>query len=145
MAVGWYILYQGMVKFYDPSWSAEGYLLNSQWIFSGIFNWMAESEGILKAVDFINIYGQMAIGLGLILGLFTRFATLGGIILLSLIYLAHPPLAQFATADPEVVVNGLLVQIISLLVLYVFPTGKIIGLDRLLEKKPAEKRKAAIA
>jgi hypothetical protein len=30
MAIGWFILYQGLVKYFDPSWSAAGYLLSSK-------------------------------------------------------------------------------------------------------------------
>jgi len=39
----------------------------------------------------LNIAGLVLIGLGLILGSFTRLATIGGIILLAFYYLSHPP------------------------------------------------------
>jgi thiosulfate dehydrogenase (quinone) large subunit len=140
MAIGWYILYQGMVKYFDPGWSAEGYLLSSQWIFSGIFTAMAESAFWLGIVNFLNIYGQIAIGLGLILGLFTRVATISAIIMISLFYIAHPPLARFDTPGVEVVVNHLFIIVMALCVLLVFPTSKIVGLDRLVLNRITTKK-----
>jgi thiosulfate dehydrogenase (quinone) large subunit len=152
MAIGWFILYQGLVKYFDPSWSAAGYLLSSKWILSGMFTAMAESSFWLGIVNFLNIYGQMAIGLGLILGLFTKVATISAIIMISLFYLAHPPLAQFESPGVEIIVNPLLIIVFSLCVLLLFPTSKIVGLDRLVfQKKPEkaatvkeEKREAAV-
>lgn len=135
MAIGWYILYQGLVKYFDPSWTAAGYLMSSEWIFSGMFQSMAESTVILAIVDFLNIYGQLAIGLGLILGLFSKVAKIAAIIMISMFYLAHPPLAQYQTTGVELIVNPLLIIVLALLVLLVFPTSKIIGIDRLIFKK----------
>lgn len=145
MAIGWYILYQGLVKYFDPFWSAEPFLLNSTWIFSGIFVAIAESPFWLKVVDFLNIYGQLAIGLGLILGLFTKVATIAALIMISLFYLAYPPLASYAPQGVEVIVNPLLIIIFSLFVLLVFPTGKIIGIDRLIAKKTSNKRSKVLS
>lgn len=135
MAIGWYILYQGLVKYFDPSWSAEAFLLSSQWVFSGMFTAIAESSFWLGLVNFLNIYGQIAIGLGLILGLFAKVATVAAIFMISLFYLAHPPLAQFQTPGVEVVVNHLLIIILALAVLLLFPTSQIVGLDRLVFRK----------
>jgi thiosulfate dehydrogenase (quinone) large subunit len=138
MAIGWYILYQGLVKYFDPSWSAEGYLMASKWIFSGMFKSMAESSFWLGLVNFLNVYGQIAIGLGLILGLFTKVATISAIFMISLFYLAHPPLAQFDAPGVEIIVNHLMIIVFALCVLLLFPTNKIVGLDRLVfqEKRP---------
>lgn len=153
MAIGWYILYQGMVKYFDPSWSAEGYLLSSKWILSGFFTAIAESPFWLGIVNFLNVYGQIAIGLGLILGLFTKVATISAIIMISMFYLAHPPLARFESPGVEVVINHLFIIVMALLVLLVFPTSKIVGLDRLLltnkvttkKREETEKEKAELA
>ncbi len=136
--IGWHFLYEGMVKIIDPSWSSFEYLMDSKGLFSSIFEAMASNQIVIKAVDFLNIWGLILIGAGLILGIFTRFATISGIILLMLYYLSHPPFLGLEYVMPQegnyFIVNKTLVEIISLAVLYVFPTGHIIGLDRIILK-----------
>src|SRR5512133_2771194 len=76
--IGWHFLYEGIVKLLNPSWSAGTYLLESTWIFSGIFRAMALNLKILQIVDFINVWGLILIGLFLFIGLFTRIAAWSG-------------------------------------------------------------------
>jgi len=64
------------------------YLLNSRWIFSGFFNWIAETPAILKMVDLLNVWGLVFIGLALLFGVFTRVAAILGMTLLAFYYLA---------------------------------------------------------
>jgi thiosulfate dehydrogenase [quinone] large subunit len=136
MLIGWHILYEGITKLFNPNWSSAPYLIDSKWIFGSFFQSLAADPGILKVVDFLNVYGLVAIGLGLILGFFTRTAIVAGIALLSLYFLSHPPLIGLKYAIPNegstLIVNKSLIEIFALVVLAVFPTGKIIGLDRLL-------------
>ena len=134
MSVGWYILYQGLIKYYTPSWSAKGYLAGSEGIFSGIFKALADSS-VLGFIDFLNIYGQLAIGAGLILGLFSRVAGFAAILMLSLYYLAHPPFPGLGYSGNYVIINELFIMIVALLVLIVFPTSRQIGLDRFIFDK----------
>lgn len=143
MLIGWHFLYEGVVKLWNPNWSAGGYLLDSKGAFSGMFYAMAGDPGILKVVDFLNIWGLILIGLALILGLFTRLATVGGIILLAFYYLSHPALIGVDYALPTegsyLIVNKNLIELFALAVLFVFPTGRIVGIDRLIalwRKKP---------
>ena len=76
----------------DPTWTAAAYLLLSRGIFSDFFHWLASSPSLIRTVDRLNIWGL--IGLALILGCFSRFASASGIVLLALYYLAYPPLIQ---------------------------------------------------
>ena len=89
--IGWHFLYEGLIKLGDPTWTAAGYLEQSRYILPGLFHWMAESPGVLSFIDFVNIWGQIFIGLGLMLGLFTRIAAIGGAVLLGMFFLANPP------------------------------------------------------
>lgn len=138
MLIGWHFLYEGLLKVYNAQWSAKGFLLNSDWIFQEIFKSMAANAAVLNVVDFLNQWGLVFIGLGLILGIFTRLATIGGILLLAMYYLANPPMpgieSSAITEGNYMIVNKNLIEMCALLVLLVFPTGKIIGLDRLLAK-----------
>jgi thiosulfate dehydrogenase [quinone] large subunit len=82
--VGWHFLYEGMVKVLNPNWTSAAYLIDSQGIFRSMFNNMAANAGLMKYVDFLNEWGLVLIGLGLILGCFARLSCIGGILLLLL-------------------------------------------------------------
>jgi thiosulfate dehydrogenase [quinone] large subunit len=135
---GWHFLYEGLSKLVNPDWSSVGYLLDSQGAFSELFISLASSPSLLRVIDFLNIWGLIFIGLGLILGILTRYAIAGGIILLVFYYLSHPPLVGFKFSAPSegsyLWVNKNLIEIAALWVLYMFPSSKIIGLDRFIWK-----------
>ena len=137
--IGWHFLYEGVAKLSNPNWSSVGFLLDSKWIFSGLFQNMASNPSVLNTVDFLNMWGLVAIGLGLILGFLTRPAIIGGIILLTFYYISHPPFVSITYAMPSegsyLWVNKNLIELFALAVLYVFPTSCIIGIDRFLCKK----------
>ncbi len=136
MLVGWHFFYEGLSKLVSPYWTSAGFLSESKWLFSKLFLWVAANPTPLVMVDFINKWGLLLIGLGLLLGCLTRAATYGGIALLFLYYIAAPPFAGYAYAMPAegsyLIVNKVLIELAALLVLLAFPTGKIIGLDRLI-------------
>ncbi len=136
--IGWHFLYEGIIKLTNPNWSSVGYLLDSQGWFKEVFYWMANNPTLLNTIDFLNIWGLIAIGLGLILGLFTPVAISGGVILLAMYYLSHPPFIGLRYALPVegsyLLVNKTLIEMVALVVLLFFPTGKYIGLDRLIVK-----------
>ncbi len=139
VAIGWHLLYEGIVKVMNPNWSSVGYLMDSKGWFAGIFLDIASNPGLLQAADFLNMWGLILIGLGLILGLFTRVSIIGGIALLALYYLSHPPLINANYAIPSegnyMFVNKNLIEMLTLAVLLVFPTGHIIGIDRFIFRK----------
>ncbi|MFO7657682.1 MAG: DoxX family membrane protein [Bacteroidales bacterium] len=136
--IGWHFLYEGAVKLFDTNWSSEWYLLDSQGFMAGFFHALASNPKILLIVDFLNIWGLILIGAGLLLGLFTRLSAISAMVLLSLYYLSHPPLTGISFALPNegnyLIVDKNLIEIFSLAVLIVFPTGNIAGLDRLISK-----------
>jgi len=155
IAIGWHFLYEGLVKLFDPNWSSASYLAESKWIFSGLFDWILMNPEVLGVVDLLNIYGLILIGLGLFFGCFTRIASVSGIILLLLYYVANPPLIKITQGmgaeGNYLFVDKNLVELIALSVLAFFPAGMFWGLDRLIflskargaatgpaEEKPAE-------
>ena len=139
LAIGWHFLYEGLIKFSNPHWTSYAYLMDSKGIFSTFFKLLAENEGVLKVVDFLNIWGLILIGLALILGILSRFAIISGILLLAFYYLSHPALLGQDYIMPRegsyFIVNKTLIELFALAVLYVFPTSKIIGIDHLIWKK----------
>jgi len=140
IVIGWHFLYEGLAKLTNPYWTSAGYLAESQGWFSGFFFDMATSPKVLTVVDFLNIWGLILIGIGLILGAFTRLATIAGIALLALYYLAAPPMIGFTYPMPSegsyLIVNKVLIEMVALVVLLAFPTGQVVGIDRLLPRKP---------
>jgi thiosulfate dehydrogenase (quinone) large subunit len=139
ITIGWHFLYEGLVKVLDPGWSSVGYLLNAQGFLSSFFHSMAANPQVLSTVDFINQWGLVLIGLGLILGALTRWAAYAGMLLLTFYYLSHPPFFGLTYILPTegnyLLVDKVLIEFCALGVLSVFPTGRYIGLDRFLVKR----------
>jgi thiosulfate dehydrogenase [quinone] large subunit len=137
--IGWYFLYEGLAKVFTPNWTAFGYLIDSKGIFSPIFTAIAENPDILAISDFLNIWGLVIIGLLIILGLFERIGYIGAVALLVMYYLAHPPLMNveylFPTEGSYLWVDKNLILLFTVIVLYLFPTAKAIGFDRLIFNK----------
>ncbi|MGB6339762.1 MAG: DoxX family membrane protein [Candidatus Aminicenantaceae bacterium] len=139
MLIGWHFLYEGIAKLLNPYWTSAGYLSETKWLFSGLFTAIAENPALLKVVDFLNIWGQIAIGLALITGLLTSWACVAGILLLLIYYVCNPPFVGYSYTVPSegsyLIVNKILIEIAALGTLFAFPTGKIVGLDGLIFKK----------
>jgi thiosulfate dehydrogenase [quinone] large subunit len=139
MLIGWHLLYEGITKLINPYWSSAGYLMESKWLFSGWFQSIVANPTALKVVDFLNEWGLIAIGLGLIAGVLTNVATIAGIVLLLLYYIANPPLVGMTYSMPTegsyLIVNKTLIEAAALFVLALFPTGRKIGLDLFIFKK----------
>jgi len=134
VAIGWHLMYEGIAKILQPNWSSYGYLMDAKGWFAGFFQSMAGNPGLLKVVDFLNMWGLTLIGLSMIIGLFSRYAKIGAMVLLLFYYVAHPPLMNveylFPGEGSYLWINKNLIEMLAVAVLFVFPTGHIIGLDR---------------
>ena len=133
--MGWYFLYEGIIKLLNPNWSSYGFLKSSQGWLTNVFVSWADNPAAVGAINFMNVWGLIAIGLGLITGTLSRMASLSGAVLVSLYYLSYPPLigAEQAMLTENVMwVDKNLIFIGILVVLYLFPTGHIVGLDRIM-------------
>ena len=142
MMIGWQLLYEGFIKVMDPTWSSAGFLKGTTGLLSGFFVWISSNQTLLSVVDLLNEWGLFLIGFCLILGLFSRISSLLGAVLLFLYYIGNPPLpglesSMLVDGGNSLIINKTLIESVTLLFLYVFPTGKIAGLDMLylLRKK----------
>jgi len=139
VVIGWHFLYEGIVKLLNPNWSSLGYLMDSKGLFEGVFHSIAGNPALLNVMDSINMWGLILIGAGLIVGLFTRIASIGGIVLLAFYYLSHPAIIGVNYAMPTegsyLWVNKNLIELLTLWVIVLFPTWKTIGMDRFLFNK----------
>lgn len=136
VAIGWHFLFEGLVKIFNPSWSPFGYLMDSKGFLAPVFHSIATNAKLLSFAEFMNEWGLILIGLGLVLGLFTKPASWAGMALLLIYYLSHPPLTGLKYALPSegsyFIVDKLVIEFCALGVLAMFPTGKMIGLDSLI-------------
>ena len=136
-AIGWHFFYEGVSKAVNAYWTSAGYLDQSQGFLSEWFVDLASNPGTLAFVDFLNVWGLILVGLGLMLGGLTRTATFFGIVMLALYYLATPPWPGFVYSIPAegayMIINKTLIELCALFVTLFFPTGHIIGLDRLVQ------------
>ncbi len=91
-------------------------------------------------VDRINqqtMWGLTILGVLLLIGLGTRYAAIGGAVMLTMFYLAMPPWPGVPEAPgPEhsFIVNKNFIEVMALLAIAALPTGQWFGLDRLCSK-----------
>jgi thiosulfate dehydrogenase [quinone] large subunit len=138
--IGWHFLYEGVLKVYNPEWTAQGYLMSSEGIFQSFFQWLG-SDSMVGIVDAVNIVILLFVGLALLAGILERPAAIAGFALLILYYLAHPAfpgLNQGPVEGNYWLVNKNLIEGVALLALYYFPTSEAFGLKRLFGKKEKE-------
>ena len=142
VAIGWHFLYEGLTKLLNPEWTAAGYLESATGPLAGMFQALAGNETLLAMVNVLNTWGLVLIGLGLFLGLFTRIAQVAGIALLFMYYISHPPVFSepgFFREGSYFFISKDFLEMLAIVVLMFFPTGKYLGLDGLfarMAKKP---------
>ncbi len=147
--VGWHFLYEGIAKLTSPTWSAAGYLRQARGPFAGLFKWLASQPNLLANADFITMWGLTLVGVLLVLGLFTRLASLAGIGFILLFYLCNPPFVGYFYSIPSegsyLIVNKNLVELCALLVILATGSGRFAGLDRILHLLFARRPRLAAA
>jgi uncharacterized membrane protein YphA (DoxX/SURF4 family) len=136
ITVGWHFLYEGLAKLLVPGWTSAPYLELSRGIFAGFFHGLASSPGLVRAVDLLNIWGLMLIGLALMLGCFTRLASASGIVMLALYYLAQPPAIKTDYRIPVeghyLLIDKNVVELVALIIFLALPAGTLWGIGRLV-------------
>jgi len=134
--VGWHFLYEGLTKLTAPSWTAAGYLKQAKGPLAESFRWLTTRPDLLANADVITMWGLAIVGVCLILGLFTRLASLAGIGFILLFYLAAPPFIGYFYAIPSegsyLIVNKNLVELAALVVILLTRSGHFAGLDRIV-------------
>jgi len=130
LSMGWLFFYAGITKVLNPEWTAEGYLKSAK-ILPQLFNWFALPENI-GWVNFVNEWGLTLIGALLILGLFVRWASLGGIVLMVLYYL---PILDFPYPNTHsYIVDEHIIYFFVFFLFYTLGVGRFWGLDKFFNK-----------
>ena len=146
--IGWHFLYEGVVKLMKPDWSSSSFLLQARGPLAGFFHWISNSPEALRYADLMNIWGLILIGLGLMLGCFTRVASGAGLLLILLYYFCNPPFIGYFYSLPSegsyLIINKNLVEAAALLAILVLHSGRYYGIDQILHKLFAGWRRATI-
>ena len=138
--IGWHFLYEGYIKLVHPAWgrdghpiatwSSAGYLKGATGPLADLFHSLGNAPWIGR-LDIVVAVALIAVGVSLLLGLFTQLGCLGAMALLVMFYVSAIPLGMpDARAEGTyLIVNKNLIELASVAVLFVFRTGRIAGLD----------------
>ena len=145
--IGWHFLYEGYYKLVTPgwtragapvgAWSASGYLKAATGPFAGIFHSLAQSA-MAGWVDHLVPIGLVLVGLSLVLGLFTQLGLAGALAFLTLFYVSAIPTDGVPRPGQEgtyLLVSKNLIEWAAVLLLLACRTGRIAGLDLLLNRR----------
>jgi len=130
VGMGWILTYAALDKLFNPEWSAKGYMMGAK-TFTGFYHWLASGSNI-GWVNFLNEWGVLLLGLALLFGIFTRWASWGGILLMLLYYL---PILKFPYAgEHALLVDEHVIYALAFFLLFAVDAGKFWGLDTYLKK-----------
>ncbi len=131
VSMGWLMFYAGITKVLDPQWTAEGYLRGAK-TFPGIFSWFLQ-PGLLPFTNFLNEWGLTLLGISLILGIFVRWSSFFGALLMLLYYF---PVLEFPyIGGHSFIVEEHIIYALVLLFFAAVGAGKTFGLDARLFKR----------
>src|SRR4051794_3549642 len=91
---------------------------------------LAGNAALMPLVNFLVVGGEIAIGVALVLGLFTRFAAIAGTVMLSFFFVASWDLSHG-------IVNSQLLDAIVTAFVGIMAAGRYYGLDSIMEKVSA--------
>ena len=140
--IGWHFLYEGYTKLLQPawgragapvaSWSSAGYLKAATGPFADWFRALGNVSWI-GTLDLAIAVALVAVGVSLILGLFTQLGCAGALGLLTMFYLSAMPLGlpEARSEGTYLLVNKNLIEAAAVIALMAFRTGRIAGLDTL--------------
>ncbi len=130
IAFGVLFLFAAYQKFTSVvPWTAAGYLAHAQ-TFGQFYAWLG-SDSMIGLTNFLNLYGQIAVGLALILGLSVRLFGFLGAVMMVLYY--FPILKGLYPNEHSLIVDEHIIYALALLLLSSFRAGRIWGLDRVLK------------
>ncbi len=136
LGFGWLFLYAGVTKVMNPEWSGAGYMQSAK-TFSGFYEWLA-SDTMLPIINFLNEWGQIALGVALILGVFTRLAGYLGALMMVLYYF---PILDFPYPNEHsFIVDEHILYALALLYLAEAKAGNAWGLAPWCSKLPLCKK-----
>ncbi len=154
--IGWHFFYEGYTKLLQPAWSragapvaawsSAGYLKAATGPFAESFHALGNASWI-GTLDIAIASALVAVGVSLLLGLFTQIGCLGAFGLLAMFYVSAIPmgLPEPRSEGTYLLVNKNLIEATAVAVLFSFRTGRIAGLDRLRVSRLQLQRAATVS
>ena len=133
LALGFVFLWGGIQKIITEmsgQMATKGFLSGSS-VAGGPFKDLFNSASGNWTVEYLVVYGELLIGIALILGIAVRFASLSGILMMTVFTIAMWPIADTPTANPIVDVRTFYLVVFAM-VFFLAP-GRFLGIDRWLE------------
>jgi thiosulfate dehydrogenase [quinone] large subunit len=137
LMMGLAFLQSGIDKVLSGSFSAAGYLNNAPRAngspVAGLFEAMGSSQLFL---DFVNVavpWGEVLIGLGLLVGGLTRLAAFWGAFMMLMFYLGNWSVSHGY-------INGDFAYMLTFLAVAAFGAGRILGVDQYIEQYEVDGR-----
>ena len=125
LTLGWLFFYAGISKIVNPNWTAGGYQKGAQSL-TGLYDWLALPVNI-GWVSFLAVWGLLLIGLSLLFGFLTRWASLAGIIMMALFY--FPALNFPRVGTTSYIIDDHIIYIAIFVFLAFINAGEFWGLD----------------
>ncbi|MCL4437466.1 DoxX family membrane protein [Patescibacteria group bacterium] len=129
VALGWLMLYAGLDKVLSGNWTAAGFLAGAK-TFNSFYVFLTH-PGIIGVVNFFNEWGLTLLGVSLILGIFVRWSSILGAILMALYYFASN---AFPAVPNGFIVDDHVIYAIILVFFCVVNAGYYYGLDSIASK-----------
>jgi thiosulfate dehydrogenase [quinone] large subunit len=130
LMMGYAFLHAGVSKLLTWPFDAAGYLVgaagNSGSPLAGLYVWMGTTPWFVEFVNLAVPFGQVAIGLGLLVGAFTRLAAFFGAFMMLMFYFGN-------WSVEHGFVNGDFAYMIVFLTVAALGAGRILGLDQVIE------------
>ncbi|MDO8658842.1 MAG: DoxX family protein [Candidatus Levybacteria bacterium] len=130
LSLGWIFLYSGVSKILDLEWTATGYLKGAQTL-TPLYNLFTRN---MDAINFLNSWGQAAIGLALILGIMLRPAAIFGILMMILYYIPILNFPYVGKGTTSFLVDQHIIFILVFFLLFTSDAGKYYGLKTAVKK-----------
>ena len=120
IGMGILFFWAGYTKLIDSNWSAAGYIAGSKTLIV-FYTWLLQPN-VLPFINFLNEWGLTLIGAALILGIFVRFASFCGMVMMILYYFPIFPPAH-GLIDEHIIYAA------AFMVLMTFGAGEILTLS----------------
>jgi thiosulfate dehydrogenase [quinone] large subunit len=131
LMMGYAFLHAGLDKVMEGGFTANDYLANVAATngnpLAPVFQWMV---GTPLVMDFVNVavpWGELFIGLGLVVGLMTRMAAFWGAFMMAMFYFGNWNIEHG-------IINGDFAYMLVFLAVAAFGAGRIVGLDAIVER-----------
>jgi len=131
LMMGWAFAYSGFDKITAGGFDAAGYLTFSAATngnpLAGMFEWMGTTPWFVEFVNVAVPWGELFIGLGLLVGAMVRLAAFFGALMMFMFYFGNWSVEHGH-------INGDFAYMLVFLAVAAFGAGRILGLDRYIER-----------